>query len=91
MKPTKEQIAVEIKTLKAQEPKVREYTMFGDNNRKAIAAQIRVMEEDLSIDEIDDKYEDEYYVHSNAEDALNWLLNAEEDKPSDGWSTLVQG
>ena len=50
-KPTSEQIAAEIALLQAVHPKVPTHSFFGDDNRAAIDAQIRVLQERMSLDE----------------------------------------
>lgn len=49
-KPTPEQIELEIARLKAVHPQVPTHSFFGDDNRAAIDAQIRVLEEGMSLD-----------------------------------------
>lgn len=58
-KPTNKEIAAEAKKLDEMKPKVRRFSMFGDDNWAAIEAQIRVLEEDLDEDEIYEAYGNE--------------------------------
>ena len=47
-KPTKAQIEKEIKELTEIKPKVRHFSMFGDDNHKCIEVQIEVLKNNLS-------------------------------------------
>ncbi len=87
---TDTQVEEEIKELRRLLPKVVRRSLFGDDNHAAIEAQIRVLEERLDEDDIDDEFDDEY-VRSNAQEAFNWRTGEEADAedPSSGWSVLV--
>lgn len=89
-KPTKEQIQQEIEKLKALKPRVRHYTAFGDDNRAAIGADIKVLEEDLSKDAIYDRYEDLQHLLESALYARYWLDGDEELAPSEAWESLAE-
>ncbi len=84
------QIQTEISTLKGIEPKVRRYTYFGDDNRAAVRAQIAVLENILTEQEI---YEQGWSDHeeNSAQDALAWMLGDEPVPPSESWADLVMG
>ncbi len=56
---TEDQINAEISALVALKPKVRERTAFGDDNRAAIDAQLAVLRERMSSDEVYYAYGDE--------------------------------
>ena len=50
--PTPEQIKNEIKALEEMQPKVKRFSSFGDDNHEAIDAQLDVLKNDLTDDEI---------------------------------------
>ena len=88
--PTREQIQEEIEKLKELKPKVRHHTAFGDDNRAAIGAEIKVMEMNLGEDEIYDRYEDYQHSLDAALYARYWLDGHEKEAPSVGWEPLAQ-
>lgn len=89
---SQQEIAEEVKALKALKSTVREFTGFGDSNHSAIDAQIAVLEELQSHDDIYDLYgenEDEgleadQHCLDAALSAYSWL-NEGGDAPSKGW------
>lgn len=86
-KPTPKAIAAEVATLKAMKPKVKRYTFFGDDNHAAIDAQIQVLEQNLSDDEIGRRFSGE--VQSEAFNARNWLEGDAGNPPSKDWKELA--
>jgi hypothetical protein len=87
MRPTKEQIEQEIERLEDLKLNVSHYSAFGDDNRAQIAAQIEVLVEGLSSDDIADRYIDEIY--EAAISAWDWLENAHDDDTlSQDWEAL---
>jgi hypothetical protein len=87
MRPTKEQIEQEIERLEDLKLNVSHYSTFGDDNRAQIAAQIEVLVEGLSSDDIADRYIDEIY--EAAISAWDWLENAHDDDTlSQDWEAL---
>lgn len=56
-KPTRTEINKQIQTLRKMKPNVRRHSLFGDNYHDAIEAQVRVMKENMSADEINDEFE----------------------------------
>ena len=76
---TKKQIEQEIKGLKEIKPFIPETDFFGGNNHDKIDAQIKVLEENLSEDEIYDTWPDEEHqdIVSNARDAMGWRDGAD--------------
>lgn len=90
-KRTAEEILAEIERLEALKPGVRKITAFGDNNHEAIEAQIEVLRESLSGDDIDLAWGDagsgEYseHLHFEAIAAADWMNGYSDEKPSDGW------
>lgn len=73
-------------------PNVRHYSIFGDDHRAAIDAQIKVLSSrDMDASDIDDlalelRWSD--YVTSGAHDALMWL-SGDASLPSGDWESLV--
>lgn len=94
--PTKKQISQQIAALKKMKPRVLHYNGFGDDHHAAIDAQISVLDNHLSEDDICDRqnecrdtecpyYEDDvdYAVESvfeNALEAAKWLDGTSEYK-----------
>ena|SRR5436190_13893208 len=97
-KPTKKQIAEEIKTLGEIKPKVPARTFFGDSNWEAIDAQIVTMELNYSTDTIYNRHNDEEpeegewtaHERDSALDARRWLDGETADKPSKDWRVLIK-
>lgn len=89
MIPTAKQIQAEIEALTEIKPKVRRLTFFGDDNHKAIDAQIKVLEKDLDEDAIYDRWDDGRLL-DYAQSARAWLDGeSEEDSLVEGWKSLV--
>jgi hypothetical protein len=96
-RPTNEQVAAEIAKLKEIQPKVRETSLFGDNNRDAIDAQINVLERRISNDAIYDMYGEDsddfaQNVLDSAVEARDYLDGhvVDDEIPSVSWATLIQ-
>ena len=99
-KPTEKQIDEEIAKLKTMKPTVLRQSMFGDDHHEAIDAQIEVLTERMSEDEIYDKYpsveENEFdgvadNISSSAHEAAMWMEGYDEDgSPSEQWQSLVR-
>ena len=98
-KPTKEQIKNEIEKLTEIKPRVRHFSMFGDDNHKCIEAQIKVLTDNLSYEQIENKWGGEVCdenapalsLYDNATGARAWL-DGESDEESlvEGWRSLVE-
>lgn len=99
--PTAKEIAAEIAKLREMKPTVLRASMFGDNHHDAIDAQVEVLEQRMSEDEVFDKYpfgdegegEDDVAenVHNAARDAALWLAGESDDgNPSKNWESLVR-
>lgn len=91
---TQEQIDAEVAALVAVKPKVRETNAFGDDNHAAIDAQLAVLRERMSHDDVYDAYGDEdseefdQHTLDAALSAHDWMvgtLAADEGSPSEGW------
>ena len=99
-KPTTEQIAAEIALLQAVHPKVPTHSFFGDDNRAAIDAQIRVLQERMSLDEVHDTFgeltaDGDFSQNTldcalTAHDWLNGDLAADEASPAFGWEGIAR-
>lgn len=92
---TDEQINAEIEALKAVKPSVRKVSAFGDDNHEAIDAQIRVLTERMSLDDVYDAWGDEdsdefeQHLLDAALEARDWMTGARaanEGSPSEGWA-----
>mgnify|MGYP000880969128 CR=1 FL=1 len=90
--PTEKQIESEIKKLAKIQQMVLPYSAFGDDHRAAIAAQIVVLEERLTEDDVWDRYgDDAENIRENAEEAARWLEGDTDEKTlSENWACLVQ-
>lgn len=90
MKPTDQEIQDEITALQTMKPKVRKISGFGDNHHDAIDAQVRVLKERMRESRVWDVYGDRIdNVLDSAKEAQEWLEDADNAKPSDGWKELV--
>jgi len=85
-------IRAEIEKLEAMKPKVRRYSAFGDDNWRAINAQLDALRSRLTHSDVDRKYPDDDQMddHSNAMEASNWMVGSTETPPSEDWLSLVQ-
>lgn len=99
-KPTPEQIATEVARLKAVQPRVPEYSLFGDDNRAAIDAQIKVLEDGMSLDGIyeafgEDNVEREFSQNTldcaiTTHDWMDGALAEDEGSPAFGWEAIAK-
>lgn len=88
-KPTPEQVQAEIAELKQLVGKVRPFSIFGDDNRASIEAQIDVLSYPFESVE---KYASDDYVKVNAQAALDWMagnLADDEEPPAQSWQGLL--
>lgn len=92
---TEEQISAEIAALVALKPKVRQRTAFGDDNHAAIDAQLAVLRERMSSDDVYSAYGDEgmdefdQHTFDAALSACDWMtgmLASGEDSPAASWA-----
>jgi len=104
--PTQKQINNEVAKLEKLKGKIQKTSAFGDNHVDAIEAQVRVLKERLTDQQIEDKshHEDEDEDDEHAEDeslwkqnvrdaamdARNWLTGQVKEPPSKGWLSLVK-
>jgi len=96
-KPSKKQIDAEIKKLKNVKPRVPHANYFGDDNYEKIDAQITVLQEGLTENDVYDRFDDPEEpdktcdLVSNARDAAMWLIGeAEDGAPSKGWEEIAK-
>lgn len=69
----------------------RKVTHFGDDNVSAIEAQIEVLQERLTEDDVMDREDREDFTEhqaSSARDAANWLAGDDDSDPIKGWVGL---
>lgn len=71
-KPTKKQINQQIAALKKMKPRVLRYSGFGDDHHAAIDAQIHVLKERLSTDDVYTKADDCAMMECCGDDNINW-------------------
>lgn len=91
MKPTPEEIKAEIAKLREMKPTVLRKSAFGDNHHDAIDAQIEVLEEDLILDTIYERFDDEKSnVLDSAVEANDWREGDIHESPSSNWQSLVR-
>lgn len=91
---TQAEIDEQIKWLRENRSKIRKVNGFGDDNHAAIAAQIEVLEDGLSEDDVDDNHSSGDWAdheHDNAREVVNWRdYGGDESKPSEAWAALVR-
>lgn len=93
-KRTPEEIQAELAKLKEIAPKIRPKSAFGDSNTHAVKAQIQVLEENMSLDDIYDLESCHFWGQhtvSAATDTRAWMDGDEETSPTEGWEGLVEG
>lgn len=92
---TDEQIGAEVASLTEMKPRVRHYSAFSDDNHEAIEAQISVLRDRMSVDEIYDAFGDEdagEFAQNVLDDALaahNWMNYDHYSSPSEDWAPLT--
>lgn len=85
-KPSDNELRQEIEKLRGQVKTVRARSAFGDDNRAAVEAQIKVLENEYDDDDIEDFIGDDQ--QEAARDALAWLEGDEDMSPSESWAPL---
>jgi hypothetical protein len=93
-KPSVELVQKEIAELKRLAPIIRQRTAFGDSNRAKIDAEIRVLEKNMTQDQIEEHWdgdsESERALFWSAFEAREWLDgDSEEETLSESWLPLV--
>jgi hypothetical protein len=62
---------------------------FGDNNHDGIRVQLRVLREQMTAEQLTDRYENaSLYIFGAALNALDWL-RGNAPAPSDGWAEML--
>lgn len=87
------EIAEEIKWLRDNKTKVRQYSHFGDDNHASIDAELAVLEDNLDDGEIYNKQDDGDWSENQVDNALHarrWLDGEEAESPSFGWKPLCK-
>jgi hypothetical protein len=92
IKRTPAEIAQEVKTIREMKPKIRQHTAFGDDNHASIDAQVNVLDNGLTEDQVYSEYgeDDGESIVMAALDALFWLEGSKDNKPSEDWASLVK-
>ena len=92
-KPTQAKINAVIARLKEMKPGVRRTSAFGDDHHRAINAQVEVLTQNLSEDDIYDRWSSVDNVKDAALEARAWI-DGESDplldgaNPAEGWTEL---
>jgi len=93
---TPTQIKQEADALEKMKPDVRSTSAFGDDHHAAIDAQIEVLRNNMSEDEIYDAFGDEdadnfaQNVLDEAVHAREWIFGDRQKAPSEEWVELIQ-
>ena len=101
---TAKEIKKELDALTKMSTLIPQYTAFGGNNREKIEAEIRVLADDMSEDEIygewpmdgkDDKETEEFqreYAEQNSSAlyARRWMDGEEKESMSSNWAPLAK-
>lgn len=92
---SQDEIDTEAKKLEEMKPTVRRCSSFGDNHHDAIDAQVRVLRERMSEDDIYSEFGDEgmddfaQNVLDEALEARWWMCGDNDTAPSEAWKDLV--
>lgn len=87
---TSTEIKNEIQRLQEIKPKVRRFTMFGDDNHHKIDIAVRVLSEDMDEEDISEYFEDAD-ENSEAYQTLQWKNGEDENgSPAEQWQELVK-
>ena len=90
------EIKAEIAALKAVKPRIPPSSSFGDDNIAQIDAQLDVLENRMSEDDIYGTFDPENNPDSSqhaldgALDALRWMEGEEGESPSSGWAAITK-
>jgi hypothetical protein len=92
--PTSADIAAEIARLKEMKPRIPQFTAFQDDNWAGLDAQVTVLQENLTLTQIEKRFGDADEEADlpetllRAEEARAWL-DGEGDAPSVDWESLL--
>lgn len=99
VQPTDEMVIVEIAVLQDLQARVRPFSVFGDDNRAAIGAQIDVLTGRMNTDQVIDRFGEntihrrfDQYVFEAALEAADWLAGMLTDdllSPAENWKGLM--
>lgn len=90
MKATKEQCQEQAKLLAEMKPRILRQSRWGEDNHKAMDAQIAVLSGAVKEDDMYDQGWGQYAEYA-AQDAINWMGYAdEEESPAESWKVLVK-
>lgn len=89
---TRSEIESEIAALEAVKLRIPHTTAFGDSNHDAIDAQVEVLQEEMTEDDIYEKWPDDTDMHTRtaAQEAQQWMDGESEDVPSADWATIAK-
>ncbi len=89
-----EEIAAEIAALTTMKPTVLRFSKFQDDHHAAIEAQIDVLTQRMTIEELAADFgESADNILDEATDAYDWMNGLQADdmlKPSENWASLVR-
>lgn len=87
---TPTEIAQEIHDLQTLRPRVRRYSMFGDDNWARIDAQVRTLQHGWTEDDLYDTWgmESEGLLNAGL-DAIQWRQGEAEEGLAESWQELV--
>lgn len=88
-KRTQDEIDAEIAKLEGLKTRIPQKTLFGDNNRAAIDAEIVVLKEQMSMNDVYRNYGADMHVCDSALGAFSWMAGEVDTPTSDDWSALV--
>ena len=86
---SKQEITDEVRKLQGLRSRVPQHGMLGNDNREAIDAQLRVLKENLSKEQVIEEFEGpDDYILSNALDAAEFL-EGDGAACSEGWEDML--
>jgi hypothetical protein len=91
-KPSKKEITKQLKWLKDNKKFIPPSSMFGDNNHRAIDAEIAVLSEKLDENDVQEKFDRREWIENqrvSAMDVIYWL-DGEAESPEKNWKPLVK-
>ena len=89
---TEKQIRAEVEILQEMKPKIRHYSGFGEDNHAMVDAQIRVLKDKMTDDQIWDAWpteEKDTEIRLNAQEAMRWAKGEEKNPPHVEWEPLA--
>lgn len=97
---TEEQVKAEVTLLLGMKPRIRQFSFFGEDNWVKIDVQVKVLEDDMNEDELNDYVDEQqeeldltddqkYELSSVGFEAVEWRDGTLDEPPSDGWKGLL--